>query len=144
MFQGEYTNNMDDKGRVNIPAPFRDVLLKNYDDSSIVVTRDPYSPCLRAYPQREWKRLLAKVSARSSNDRAVIAYKRTVISSAQEYAPDKQGRVLIPQNLRDYASISKGTVFAGSLDTFEIWDVSAWDAQLASSLSLLQDMDLDF
>jgi MraZ protein len=67
-----------------------------------------------------------------------------VISSAQEYAPDKQGRVLIPQNLRGYANISKGSVFAGSLDTFEIWDVSAWDAQLASSLSLLQDMDLDF
>ncbi|MCF6208334.1 MAG: division/cell wall cluster transcriptional repressor MraZ [Ghiorsea sp.] len=144
MFQGEYTNNMDDKGRVNIPAPFRDVLLKNYDDSFIVVTRDPYAPCLRAYPQREWKRLLAKVSAKPSNDRTVIAFKRTVISSAQEYAPDKQGRVLIPQNLRDYASLSKGCVFAGSLDTFEIWDVSAWDAQLASSLSLLQDMDLDF
>ncbi len=144
MFQGEYTNNMDDKGRVNIPASFREVLLKNYDDPSIVVTRDPYAPCLRAYPQREWKRLLTKVLARSSNDRAVIAFKRTVVSSAQEYAPDKQGRVLIPQNLRDYANISKGTVFVGSLDTFEIWDVSAWEAQLASSLSLLQDMDLDF
>lgn len=144
MFQGEYTNNMDDKGRVNIPAPLRDVLLKNYDDPSIVVTRDPYESCLRAYPQREWKRLLAKVSARPSNDRKVILFKRTVVSSAQEYVPDKQGRVLIPQSLRDHAGLSKGVVFAGSLDTFEIWDASAWDAQLASSLALLQDMDLDF
>ncbi|MDQ7002921.1 MAG: division/cell wall cluster transcriptional repressor MraZ [Ghiorsea sp.] len=144
MFQGEYTNNMDDKGRVNIPAPLRDVLLKNYDDLSIVVTRDPFEPCLRAYPQREWRRLLAKVSARPSNDRKVILFKRAVVSSAQEYVPDKQGRVLIPQSLRHHAKLSKSIVFTGSLDTFEIWNASAWDAQLAFTLASLQDMDLDF
>ncbi|MBN4058218.1 division/cell wall cluster transcriptional repressor MraZ [Mariprofundus ferrooxydans] len=144
MFQGEYTNNMDDKGRVNIPAPFRDVLQKSYNQPSIIIARDPQTLCLRAYPQQEWKRLLAKIGARPSNDRIVQAFKRTVISSAQEYCPDKQGRVLIPQNLRDYAGIAKSTVFAGSVDTFEIWDATAWEAQLASSLALLQNQDLDF
>lgn len=144
MFQGEHTNNMDDKGRVNIPAPFRDVLQKIYAQSSVTIARDPQAPCLRAYPLQEWKRLLAKVSARPSGDRIVQAFKRTVISSAQEYYPDKQGRVLIPQNLRNYAGIVKSTVFAGSVDTFEIWDASAWGAQLASSLALLQDQGLDF
>ena len=144
MFQGEYTNNMDDKGRINIPAPFRDVLQKSYAEPIIIIARDPQNPCLRVYPQQEWKRLLAKIGARPSNDRIVQAFKRTVISSAQEYSPDKQGRVLIPQNLRDYAGVGKGTVFAGSLDTFEIWDANAWDTQLASSLALLQNQDLDF
>jgi MraZ protein len=67
-----------------------------------------------------------------------------VISSAQEYHPDKQGRVLIPQTLRTYAGMTKAAVFAGSVNTFEIWDATAWDAQLASSLALLQDQDLDF
>jgi len=144
MFQGEYTNNMDDKGRINIPAPFRDALLKLHNEPTIIVARDPQTLCLRAYPQREWKRLLANIGARPSNDRVVQAFKRTVISSAQEYHPDKQGRVLIPQSLRSYAGLSKSTVFAGSVETFEIWDSSAWDAQLASSLALLQDQDLDF
>jgi MraZ protein len=144
MFQGEYTNNMDDKGRLNIPAPFRDVLQRNYNESTIIVARDPQTACLRAYPAQEWRRLLAKVGARPSNDRVVQAFKRTVISSAQEYHPDKQGRVLIPQSLRAYAGMHKETVFAGSVNTFEIWDAKAWDAQLASSLALLQDQDLDF
>jgi len=144
MFQGEYTNNMDDKGRLNIPAPFRDVLQKTYDDTTIIAARDPQSLCLRVYPLREWKRLLAKIGARPSNDRVVQAFKRTVISSAQEYHPDKQGRVLVPQPLRSYAGMTKATVFAGSINTFEIWDAKAWDAQLASSLALLQNQDLDF
>ncbi len=144
MFQGEYTNNMDDKGRLNIPAPFRDVLQRNYNEPTIIVARDPQTACLRTYPLQEWKRLLAKVGARPSNDRVVQAFKRTVISSAQEYHPDKQGRVLIPQTLRTYAGMSKATVFAGSVNTFEIWDAKAWDAQLTSSLALLQDQDLDF
>ncbi|MDQ7004458.1 MAG: division/cell wall cluster transcriptional repressor MraZ [Ghiorsea sp.] len=144
MFQGEHTNNMDGKGRVNIPASFRDVLQKSYAQASITIARDPQTPCLRAYPLQEWKRLLARVSARPSNDRIVQAFKRTVISSAQECCPDKQGRVLISQTLRGYAGIVKSTVFAGSVDTFEIWDGSAWAAQLASSLALLQNQDLDF
>lgn len=144
MFQGEYTNNMDDKGRINIPAPFRDVLLKSYNEPTIIVARDAQATCLRAYPLQEWRRLLAKLGARPSSDRIVQAFKRAVVSSAQEYHPDKQGRVLIPQTLRTYASLSKSTVFAGLGDTFEIWDEVAWRAKVEEDLILLQDQDLDF
>ncbi len=144
MFQGEYTNNMDDKGRVNIPAPFRDVLLKSHNEPTIIVARDAQTACLRVYPLREWKRLLARLGARPSGDRIVKAFKDVVVSSAQEYCPDKQGRVLIPQSLRSHAGLSKSIVFTGSVDTFEIWDAVARDAQLTSSLALLQDQDLDF
>ena len=144
MFQGEYTNNMDDKGRVNIPAPFRDVLLKSYSEPTIIVARDAQTSCLRAYPLLEWKRLLAKLGARPGSDRVVQAFKRAVISSAQEYSPDKQCRVLIPQSLRSHAGLMKSAVFAGSADTFEIWDATAWETQLVSSLALLKDQDLDF
>jgi MraZ protein len=144
MFQGEYTNNMDDKGRINIPAPFREVLLHSHNEPTIIVARDAQSTCLRAYPLREWKRLLAKLGARPSSDRVVQAFKRAVISSAQEYHPDKQGRILQPQSLRHYAGLSKQTVFAGSADTFEIWDTAAWETQISSSLAFLQTQDLDF
>jgi len=144
MFQGEYTNNMDDKGRVNIPAAFRDVLQNSYNEQVFIVARDAQSPCLRAYPLREWKRLIAKLGARPSNDRVVKHFKRQVVSSAQEYRPDKQGRALIPQYLRSYASLDKNTVFSGMAETFEIWDAKAWDEQLAASSAFLKDADLDF
>ena len=144
MFQGEYTNNMDDKGRVNIPAPFRDVLQKSHNEPTIIVTRDPQAACLRVYPLREWKRLLAKLGTYPNNDRVVQAFKRAVVSSAQEYSPDKQGRILIPQSLRTHAGLTKSTVFAGQSETFEIWDAVAWEQQLASSFALLQDQDLGF
>ncbi|MDQ6989637.1 MAG: division/cell wall cluster transcriptional repressor MraZ [Mariprofundaceae bacterium] len=144
MFQGEYTNNMDDKGRINIPAAYREVLQNRYNEQTFIVARDAQSPCLRAYPLQEWKRLLAKLGTRPSGDRVVLAFKRAVVSSAQAYAPDKQGRVLIPQSLRNHAGLQKHTLFAGSADTFEIWDASAWETQLASSLALLQHQDLDF
>ncbi len=144
MFQGEYTNNMDDKGRVNIPAPFREVLQNAYTEPTMIVARDAQAACLRVYPLREWNRLLAKLGARPSSDRTVQAFKRAVVSSAQEYHPDKQGRVLIPQSLRNHAGLSKPTVFAGSAETFEMWDATAWEAQLTSSLAFLQNQDLDF
>ena len=144
MFEGEYTNNMDIKGRVNIPAPFREVLLNSYNEQTLIVARDPQSLCLRAYPLQEWKRFLAKLGARPSSDRRVQAMKRVVVSSAQEYHPDKQGRILVPQKLRSYASLQKSTVFAGSAETFEIWDEQSWDEQLLVSLAFLKDQDLDF
>ncbi len=144
MFTGEYTNNMDDKGRVNIPAPFREVLQNAYNEQTFIVARDAQLPCLRAYPMREWKRLLAKLGTRPSSDRVVLAFKQVVISSAQEYSPDKQGRVLIPQSLRERATIQKSTIFTGSVETFEIWDAQAWNKQLDASSALLQNEDLDF
>ncbi len=144
MFQGEYINNMDDKGRVNTPASFRDVLQKNYDDPTIIITKHPRNACLQAYPQREWKRLLAKLAAQPANDPRVQAFKRKLVGSAQAYTPDKQGRVLIPQSLRAYAKLDKSTVFVGMIDTFEIWDAKAWDAQLAEADALLQSQDWDF
>lgn len=144
MFQGEFSNNMDEKGRVNIPAPFRDVLQKTYNNGMIIVARDAQTSCLRAYPLKEWSRLITKLGTMPSSDRVVQAFKRAVVSSALEYQPDKQGRVLIPQTLRGYAGIQKTTVFAGAADTFEIWDADAWQQQLLDSLALLQDQDLNF
>jgi len=144
MFQGEYTNNMDDKGRVNIPASFREVLQTSYDEQTLIVARDHQSACLKAYPLQEWKRLLAKLGARPSSDNVVRHFKRVVVSSAQEYHPDKQGRILVPQKLRNHAGLEKTTAFVGMAETFEIWQSDAWDEQVVASQAFLKDMDLDF
>ncbi len=141
MFQGEFSNNMDDKGRVSIPAAFRDVLKNCHAENQLIITRTPHYRCLVAYPKREWNRLLKRIAAKQPS-KALRAYKHIVISSAQEYVPDRQGRVLLSPALREYASLSRSVQFAGDGDTFEIWDRDSWSRQLEEDLLLAQDPDL--
>lgn len=141
MFQGEFSNNMDEKGRVSIPAAFRDTLKTHHADSSLVITRTPQSRCLVAYPMREWKRLQARINAMQPS-KELRAFKRIVISSAQEFTPDRQGRVLLPPALRDYASLARNIHFAGTGEVFEIWDREAWDKEMEAALQLARDFEL--
>jgi len=140
MFQGEYSNSMDDKGRVSIPAAFREALRRDHGDERIVVTRTPHDPCLNAYPLRVWSRLLARLNQQQPS-RQLRAYRRIVLGSAQEYSPDKQGRILIPQNLRQYAGLKHAVQFAGAGEIFEIWDRTTWDRQLEADLELARDFE---
>ena len=141
MFQGEFSNNMDEKGRVSIPAAFRDTLKTHYSENTLIITRTPHSRCLVAYPMREWKQLLRKIASSPSSDK-LRAYKRIVVGSAQEYTPDRQGRVLLPPALRDYANLSRTIQFVGASEIFEIWDKTSWDKQLEADLALAQDFEL--
>jgi len=141
MFQGEFSNNMDDKGRVSIPASFRDSLKTNHADERVVITRSPHTRNLVAYPMREWKRLQARISNTPPSPE-LRAFKRIVISSAQEYTPDRQGRVLVAPGMREYAGLDRAIQFAGAGETFEIWDKSSWDKQLEADLALAQSFEL--
>ncbi|TLS77102.1 division/cell wall cluster transcriptional repressor MraZ [Mariprofundus erugo] len=141
MFQGEFSNNMDDKGRVSIPAAFRDALNSCHADNTLIVARSHNSPNLVAYPMREWKRLLARVNAMQPS-KQVAAFRRAVIGAAQECVPDRQGRVLLSPVLREHASLSRAVHFAGTGELFEIWDSEAWSRQLDADLALLQDFEL--
>ena len=139
MFQGEYKNAMDAKGRVNIPASFRDTLRNRYGSEEVVVTRD-YDGCLHAYPPKEWERdVLSTVRALPVNDPWRRRYERFVVSPAVSCVPDKQGRILLPQTLREFAELSKTVLFAGGASHFEIWDVVRHEAQLEQDLAMLRD-----
>lgn len=143
MFEGEHTVTMDEKGRVNIPAGFRDALRRLYDDERVVITKD-YDGCLRAYPPKEWERnVLQKVRAKSMTDPKVRAFERLVISPATTCSPDKQGRVLISQSLRTHALLSKQVIFAGGAGYFEIWDAAQREAKLQEAQALLLAGGLD-
>jgi len=131
MFLGGHANTMDDKGRVNIPACFRDVLRSQYDDERIIVTRDLLDDCLRAYPMAEWQTWLDKLRQLPSSNRAVRRIHRRVVSAAVEFTPDRQGRVLIPAPLRQQATLDKMIHFAGTNNTFEIWDSAAWQQEIS-------------
>jgi len=139
MFQGEFKNTMDAKGRVNIPASFRDALRNRYGVEEVIVTRD-YDGCLHAYPPKEWERdVLATVRGLPVTDAWRRSYERFVVSPAVSCVPDKQGRILLPQTLREYAGLDKTVLFAGGAGHFEIWDVSRREAQLEKDLAMLKN-----
>ena len=141
MFQGEFSNSMDEKGRVSIPAAFRDVLKKFHADGKIIITRSHNTPCLIAYTSREWKRLQTEIQNMPAELKR--RFRRAVITPSLEFLPDRQGRVLLSPALRDHASLSRSVHFAGTGETFEIWDKESWDKQLEADLLALQDFELD-
>jgi len=119
MFRGRFEHTIDPKGRVSIPAKFRELLGEKYDDRLIITTG--LDPCLVAFPYGEWVNVEEKVSSLSMVKKEVKAFQRVFISGATECPIDKLGRVLIPPTLRSHAQLEKDVVFAGMLKKFEIW-----------------------
>ncbi|NWF56287.1 MAG: division/cell wall cluster transcriptional repressor MraZ [Syntrophaceae bacterium] len=121
MFRGRFEHTIDPKGRVSIPAKFRELLGEKYDDR-LIITTDLEDPCLVAFPYEEWVKVEEKVSSMSLVHKDVKAFQRIYISGALECPIDKLGRVLIPPILRSHAQLEKDVVFAGMLKKFEIWN----------------------
>jgi MraZ protein len=120
MFFGEYSHSIDDKGRVTIPARFRPALAQGG-----FVTRG-LDGCLALYPNEEWDALAEKVNALPTTDRHVRDFRRFIFGSATEAAPDRQGRVLIPAYLRQYAHIDGEVTVVGMNTYIEIWHPETW------------------
>jgi len=120
MFLGEFIHAIDEKGRLTIPAKFRADLA-----AGLVVTRW-IDRCLVIYPLEEWKRLAERVSALPVTDRRARAFRRLVFANASDAVPDRQGRVLIPPRLREYAGLNSDVIVTG-LDTYiEVWNTGDW------------------
>jgi MraZ protein len=111
---------MDEKGRLTVPAKFRAELA-----SGLVVTRG-MDRCLAIYPLAEWDRLAEKVSGLPITDHDARGLRRFFFAHASDAVPDRQGRVLIPPRLREYAGLDSEVVIAGLNTYIEIWNVDAW------------------
>lgn len=120
MFIGEYTISMDSKGRVAIPVKFRSLL-----NSMAVVTRG-LDQSLFLYPKKEWEEIAGKLSMLPLTNSNSRAFSRLMLAGAFEAEMDKQGRMIIPDYLRKFASLSKRVVVAGLYNRIEIWDEQAW------------------
>ena len=120
MFLGEFVHTIDDKGRLTIPARFRAGLAEG-----LVATRG-IDRCLVIYPLDEWERLASQVSALPMTDRRARAFRRLVFANASDAVPDKQGRILIPPRLREYASLDGEVVVTGLNTYIEVWNHDAW------------------
>ncbi len=121
MFVGQYQHNLDPKGRLAIPAKFRVELKK------AVVTKGLDS-CLFLYPKREWDKMAEKLASLPINKANTRAFSRLMLAGAMEVEFDKQGRIVLPDYLREFAGLKKNTIIAGLYSRLEIWDEEKWNA----------------
>lgn len=134
MFMGEFQHSIDDKGRIIIPAKFRDLL-----GASFVVTRG-LDQCLFVYPMQEWAVLEQKLKALPLMKSDARAFTRFFFSGATECEWDKQGRVNLPGNLRQYAKLEKDCVVLGVSNRVEIWSRDTWEQYFQQSEDTFNDI----
>lgn len=121
MFIGEYQVTMDIKGRIAIPAKFRSdlrsaVITKGLDKSLLIYTKD------------EWEKIASKLASLPISQSKSRAFARLMLAGAFDLEFDKQGRILIPDSLRQFAVLTKKVVVAGLYDRLEVWDSETWEA----------------
>ncbi len=120
MFMGEYQHSVDEKGRLIVPARFREELGERF-----VITRG-LDNCLFVYPLQEWAMLGQKLKALSFTKSDARAFMRFFFSGAVECEVDRQGRILIPNNLREHARLKRDVVVIGVSTRVEIWSQEVW------------------
>lgn len=128
MFRGFSSVSVDTKGRMAIPARYRDLLAAR-GTSTLVATVNPWDRCLWLYPLHEWNLIDAKLLGLPDGDKESRRAKQVIRGQATDCVVDAQGRVLLPQELRAFAGISRRATFLGQGNKFEVWDEEAWTQQ---------------
>lgn len=127
MFLGTYEPRLDDKGRLILPAKFREALAPG-----IVLTRGQ-ERCLYGFPRAEFERVHAQMQSASLTSKQARDFQRVFLSGASDEMPDRQGRLTIPPILRKYAGLDRELTVIGSGAKIEIWDAPAWATYLENS-----------
>ncbi|MBI5766135.1 division/cell wall cluster transcriptional repressor MraZ [Candidatus Falkowbacteria bacterium] len=120
MFVGQYSHNIDIKGRLAVPAKFRSELKK-------AVVTEGLDSCLFLYPKKEWDVLAQKLAALPISKANTRAFARLMLASAMDVEVDKQGRIILPEYLRKFAGLKKNVIIAGLYNRLEIWDEDKWN-----------------
>jgi MraZ protein len=133
MFLGEYQHSLDAKGRVILPARFREQL-----EGGAVMARG-LDGCLAVYPPAEFQRVAQKLTGARERGARERQAARTFFSGAEPMVPDRQGRVTIPQSLREYAALDREVVVAGGFDHIEIWDAQRFRTRDAEGMAAMAE-----
>lgn len=139
MFRGVSFHTIDQKGRVIIPARFRDLIKSGGGDGVMLATMDK---CLFGYTYDYWNIIEQNVLSISNKDESYRRLRRVFIGGAFDCSFDKQYRVLIPPSLRDYAELEKEIVLVGVLKSFEVWSREKWDLENEKMKDDLVDEDV--
>jgi MraZ protein len=135
MFLGTYAPKLDDKGRVILPAKFRDEL-----SAGVVMTRGQ-EHCIYVFSAREFENVHDKIRQAPVTSKTARDYLRVFLSGASAENPDSQHRVTVPAPLRSYAGLERDLIVIGAGDRAEIWDASAWETYLAAQEAAFADND---
>jgi len=130
MFRGQFVHSIDGKGRVSLPARFRDVVLAE-GDARVVLTPSPNDPCLHLYGVGDWTEIERKIAELPRFDSHIVRFRRMYVSAARECELDAAGRLLIGPDYRERARLSKEVLFAGTGRLIEIWSKELWDRETA-------------
>ncbi len=130
---GTADQDLDDKGRLALPAKFRSEL-----ESGLVITKGQ-ERCLFVFPVTEFNRLTELLRTAPVTDRRVRDYSRVFFASASHEVPDGQGRITVPQPLRHYAGLTKDSVVIGANTRVEVWDANAWQEYLDNTEQTFAD-----
>ena len=146
VFRGSNEINMDTKGRMAIPARYRDALMSEFS-GSLVATISITDTCLFIYPRPEWEEMEVKIARMSTFNKDTRRLQHLLIGNARDLDLDGSGRVLIPQELRDYAKLDKKVTLVGQSHRLELWDTESWNSnrkawldEVASGLDIPEEI----
>jgi MraZ protein len=140
VFSGRFDHAIDNKGRVSIPARFREVLHKAELDRLYITNSILNNErCLELYPPNAWERLVGNIKQKPAFDRNMQLFQTFYIGGAQEVEVDKQGRILIPPKLREFAHLDKDVTFSAMTDHFQLWDKQTMERVLSEAEKIFAD-----
>lgn len=138
MFRGQYEHTMDTKGRVSLPARFRENLadldITMHAPERLIITRT-FHQCLVIYPYDRWLRFEEKIRQLPQFDPNIVRLKRVYIAGATECTLDRHGRLLVPQAMRESVALTERVIWVGQLDTIELWSVERWQDAMQDALT---------
>lgn len=138
MFYGEYFHSIDRKGRLILPAKFREVAKANFIEK-FYITRG-LDKCLFMFSEEEWRTQENRFKAISFTKQQARTFNRLYFSGAADVQPDKQGRILLPQYLKDFANIKKEVIIVGVSNRVEIWAKDGWEAFYGNSRQSFEEI----
>ena len=138
MFYGEYQHTIDRKGRLILPSKFREAAKSNFIEK-FFITRG-LDKCLFMFSEEEWRSQENKFRSMPFTKQQARTFNRLYFSGAVEVVPDKQGRILLPQYLKDFAEIKKEVIIVGVSNRIEIWSRSKWQEFFGSSRPLFEEI----
>jgi MraZ protein len=141
MFRGVNPINLDAKGRMALPARYRETVY-SHCEGRMVVTIDTEDKCLLLYPQPEWDEIQAQIDALPSFNKAVRRIQRLLTGHATDLELDANGRMLLPAPLREYAQLDKKIVLLGQGNKFEIWSEEIWNSTRDEYLQVDEDEEI--
>ena len=133
MFLGTHTPRLDEKGRLILPAKYRDELAEG-----VVITKGQ-ERCLYVWPLAEFTRVTTAMRDAQMSGKTLRDHSRVLFASASDEVPDKQGRITVPPALRQYAGLDRDCVVIGANTRMEIWDAAAWETYLAAQEESFSD-----